>query len=89
LLDQPAMQWGKLAITVIVTLGFLGCMIVLLTVKIDLGSSAEKAFLILVGALSQTWGMVMNWWFGSSAGSAAKGDQLAALAAANGGKLSG
>jgi len=75
---------AKLAVSIAVTIGFVSCILVLMLVKIDFSSGAEKAFLILIGILATSFGQVVNYWLGSSAGSAAKSDQLAAIASNNG-----
>lgn len=77
-----AKDLGKLIVAVLVVASFAAAMVLLL--KTDLSAGAEKAFLILAGALSQTFGMVATYYFGSSAGSAEKGEQLAAIAAGKG-----
>lgn len=80
--DPKALQHlAKLAVSVIITIGFIACIFVLMFAKIELSSGAEKAFLILVGALAMSFGQVSNYWLGSSAGSATKSDQIAAMVA--------
>lgn len=83
-MTNNAATLAKVSVSVIVALGFIACIIVLMIVDIDLKPAAEKAFLILVGILATSFGQVVCYWLGSSAGSAAKSEQLAALAANNG-----
>ena len=64
-----------------VMLGILICgMFMAITVGLFLYEPPEKArepLLILVGSLSAAFGAVVNYWFGSSSGSAHKSELLA------------
>ena len=61
----------------LVTLGFFGIMLGMMLGKLNV--SNEQALLILLGALASGWGAVMNFYFGSSAGSAAKNEIMAQM----------
>jgi len=65
---------GTLA--VLVTLGFFGILIGMMAGELKTANS--EALLIMLGALAAAWGAVVNFYFGSSAGSTAKNDLLAA-----------
>lgn len=64
---------GSLA--VLITLGFFGILVGLMTD--ELSTTNQEPLLIMLGALGAAWGAVVNFYFGSSAGSAAKNDLLA------------
>jgi len=75
---------AKVAVAFVVTAAFIACLVLLMTAKVNLSEAAEKAFLILVGVLATSLTTIVNYYFGSSAGSAAKSEQLAAIAANSG-----
>ena len=64
---------GTLAI--LITLGFFGILLGMLTGSLQ-ASGNNEALLILLGALGAAWGAVVNFYYGSSAGSAAKNEML-------------
>ena len=76
-----AIAWGPVVMSILIVVGFLGSLYGLMFVKINFSDLAGQAYLILVGILSQAFAQVTSYWLGSSAGSAQKTDQLAALAA--------
>jgi len=65
---------GTLAI--LITFGFFGVLAGMLSGQLQ-ASGNNEALLILLGALGAAWGAVVNFYFGSSAGSAAKNEMLA------------
>lgn len=68
--------WGAPVVSVGVTLGFVGILAVM-----TLHTLPDSAVVnVLVGTLATAFGSVVNYWLGSSAGSRAKTEQLAALA---------
>lgn len=75
-----SIAWGPAVISVMVTAGFIGCVFALMVLKIDFSQTSGQAFLILTGVLSQAFAQVTGYWLGSSAGSADKSNQIAALA---------
>lgn len=79
-MTNDAAALAKFVVSIIVTVGFVACVFVLMAAKVELSGGAEKAFLILTGSLSTSFGLVVNYWLGSSAGSAAKTELLAAIA---------
>jgi hypothetical protein len=54
---------------------FMGAVVALF--RLEPPPGAREPLLILIGALSAAFGAVVSYWFGSSAGSAAKNDLLA------------
>jgi hypothetical protein len=72
--------WGPVVISILVTLGFIGCVMGLMFVKVDFSQTSGQAYLILTGVLSQSFAQVTGYWLGSSAGSSDKSAQIAALA---------
>jgi uncharacterized protein YybS (DUF2232 family) len=87
MIDFSKARPAKLAIAIVVMSAFIACLVILMTAKIDFSNATEKAFLILVGVLATSLTTIVNYYFGSSAGSAEKAQQLAAIAA-NSGKTS-
>jgi hypothetical protein len=65
-------DWIPRVLAVFVSVGFFGILLVMLLVPMP----KSDAFTILLGALAAGWGGVMNFYFGSSAGSKAKTDIL-------------
>ena len=65
-------DWIPRVLAVFVSVGFFGILLVMLLVPMP----KSDAFTILLGALAAGWGCVMNFYFGSSAGSKAKTDIL-------------
>lgn len=76
-----AIAYGPVVISTLIVLGFVGCVFSLMVLRIDFSQTSGQAFLILTGVLSQAFAQVTGYWLGSSAGSADKSNQLAALAA--------
>lgn len=72
--------WGPVIISTLVTLGFIGCVMGLMVVRVDLNATSGQAYLILTGVLAQSFAQVTGYWLGSSAGSVDKSAQIAALA---------
>ena len=62
-------------LAVLITLGFFGVLIGMMTDMLKAGEN--QALLIMLGALGAAWGAVVNYFFGSSAGSQAKTELLA------------
>lgn len=77
-----SMSWGPVVLSVLIILGFIGCLFSLMLVKISFSETSGQAFLILTGILSQAFAQVCGFWLGSSSGSADKSAQIAALAGA-------
>lgn len=78
--DARAMQvaqrsWVPAALSVLVTLGFFGLLLGMLTGQLHVSDS--QALLLMLGSLSTGWGMVMAFWFGTTHDSGRKTDLLA------------
>lgn len=61
-----------------VTVGYFSILTLMLRGDLKVGDS--QALLLMLGGLSAAWGMVMQYWFGSSAGSATKDATIQAQA---------
>lgn len=59
----------------VLTVGFFGC--IWMVTKTEVSSSMRDALLILIGSLGAAFGAVVNYYFGSSSGSAQKNALLA------------
>lgn len=80
--DARAMQiatrsWVPAALACTITVGFLGILLGLMRGWLKANNESEQYLLLLLGSLATSWGAVVNYFFGSSAGSARK-DELAA-----------
>jgi hypothetical protein len=73
-------SWGTSVISIIVTLGFFVMLYLTMRYKSELG----EAGLLLLGTLSTAFGAVINYYLGSSSGSAAKERIIARQQAAQG-----
>jgi hypothetical protein len=62
-------------LSVVVTLGFFGILLALMFGTVKLADS--QALVLLLGSLSTGWGVVMAFWFGTTAGSKDKTEMLA------------
>lgn len=71
-------DWIPGALAIFVTLGFFGTLGFILSEGVP--EQGGEALLVLLGALGAAWGQVIAFYFGSSAGSKAKTDALAAAA---------
>ena len=69
-------SWLPPVLAVLITVGFFGILSGMLTGALA-ASGNNEAMLILLGALAAAWGSVVNFYYGSSAGSAAKNEMLA------------
>jgi hypothetical protein len=65
-------DWIPRLLAISVSVGFFG----ILTIMLLYPSAKGEAFTLLLGALASGWGAVMNFYFGSSAGSKAKTEIL-------------
>lgn len=62
-----------------ITGGYFSILILMLRGDLRIGDS--QALLLMLGSLSTAWGMIVQFWFGSSAGSAKKDDTIYAATA--------
>jgi len=65
-------DWIPRLLAICVSVGFFGVLFIMLLYPVN----QSQAFTLLLGALASGWGGVMNFYFGSSAGSKAKTDIL-------------
>lgn len=73
-----SLSFGAVVVSIVVLIGF--CGISFLAMKPDLAGVDKSVTLFLLGAWSGFAGSVITFWIGSSAGSAAKTDQIAQMA---------
>ena len=72
-------DWGRMLISVIVTVGFMGVLILVITTKTQ-GNAPPEVMLVMLGALGAAFGQVVSFWVGSSSGSAQKDTAIQNLA---------
>ena len=77
-----ALAFGPVIVSVLITLGFMTSLILLMTIKVNYNDVTGQALLLLIGSLSTMQVSVVSYWLGSSAGSADKSAQIAALSGA-------
>ena len=78
--DARAMQtatrsWVPAVLSILVTAGYFGVLFGMMSGRLNVSES--QALLLMLGSLSAAWGMVVSFWFGSTAGSAQKTELLA------------
>jgi protein-S-isoprenylcysteine O-methyltransferase Ste14 len=64
-------DWGRVLVSIIVTSGFMGILVLVITTK-TAGNSPTEVMLVMLGALGAAFGQVVSYWVGSSSGSAQK-----------------
>lgn len=64
-------DWGRVLVSVIVTSGFMGVLILVITTKTQ-GNAPPEVMLVMLGALGAAFGQVVSFWVGSSSSSATK-----------------
>lgn len=79
--DARAMQTATrspvpAALSIVVTLGYFGILVGLLTGKLSVVDDSQ-ALLLMLGSLSTGWGVVMAFWFGTTSDSGRKTELLA------------
>lgn len=74
------LQWGAPVVSVLITIGFLGALGALMFFKMNFTETAGQAMLLLIGSLATMQTQVVNYWLGSSSGSADKSAQIAVMA---------
>lgn len=72
-------DWGRVLVSLVVTVGFMGVLILVITTKTQ-GNAPPEVMLVMLGALGAAFGQVVSYWVGSSSGSAAKDAALANVA---------
>ena len=73
---KSAIAWGAPVVSTIVSLGFFITMYLAFTVPLP--ASGETVLNVLIGVLATSFAGVVNYWIGSSSGSAVKTEHLAA-----------
>lgn len=73
-------DWGRVLISLVVTIGFMGVLVLVITTKTQ-GNAAPEVMLVMLGALGAAFGQVVSYWVGSSSGSAQKDTALQNMAA--------
>ena len=75
-MQRDTKDWVPKVLAVVITLGFFGILIWMLLNGMP--KTGTEALLMMLGALGTAWTGVVNFYYGSSAGSKAKNDLLAA-----------
>jgi hypothetical protein len=75
-MQRDTKDWVPKVLAVVITLGFFGILIWMLLNGMP--KTGTEALLMMLGALGTAWTGVVNFYYGSSAGSKAKNDILAA-----------
>jgi hypothetical protein len=68
---QGLSDWGKVIVSSVVVVGFIGVTIIYMTRKLD-GGAVPEILSILLGALATNFTAVVGYWIGSSASSSSK-----------------
>jgi hypothetical protein len=68
--EQSLRDWTPSVLAAVVTIGFFG--VILWTLKWGLPADGLEVLLVLFGALSTKWSSIVDYYYGSSAGSARK-----------------
>lgn len=74
-------DWGKVLVSAIVTIGFMSILVLIITTKVE-GQTTPEVLLVMLGALAQGFGTIINYWTGSSQSSSAKDDTIKEVAVA-------
>lgn len=72
-------NWGRVIVSTIVVLGFVGITVIYMTRKLD-GNTVPEILSILLGSLATNFTNVVGYWIGSSSGSSAKDSALQTIA---------
>lgn len=72
-------DWGRVLVSVIVTVGFMAILVLVITTKTQ-GNAPTEVMLVMLGALGAAFGQVVSYWVGSSSGSAQKDTALQKIA---------
>ena len=77
---QGLNNWGRVIVSTVVVVGFIGVTILYMTRKLD-GGAVPEILSILLGALATNFTAVVGYWIGSSASSSAKDSTIETMAA--------
>lgn len=69
-------NWGRVVVSTLVVFGFIAITVLYMTKKLE-GAPVPEILSILLGALATNFTSVVNFWIGSSSGSAKKDEALA------------
>ncbi|MET4210538.1 hypothetical protein [Bradyrhizobium sp. LA2.1] len=72
-------DWGRVVVSAVVVVGFIGVTVLYMTRKLD-GAAVPEILSILLGALATNFTAVVGYWIGSSSGSASKDQAIQNLA---------
>ena len=72
-------DWGRVLVSMVVTVGFMGVLVLVITTKTQ-GNAPTEVMLVMLGALGAAFGQVVSYWVGSSSGSAQKNAAIQNLA---------
>lgn len=64
-------DWGRVLVSLVVTIGFMGVLVLVITTKTQ-GNAPPEVMLVMLGALGAAFGQVVSFWVGSSSSSATK-----------------
>lgn len=73
-------DWGRVIVSTVVVIGFIGVTVIYMTRKLD-GGAVPEILSILLGALATNFTGVVSYWVGSSASSSAKDVTIQNMAA--------
>lgn len=76
---QGMNDWGRVLVSIIVVVGFIGVLVLVLTTKLQ-GTATSEVLLVMLGALAAAFGQVVSYWVGSSASSSAKDATISTMA---------
>jgi len=72
-------NWGRVIVSTVVVMGFVGITLLYLTQKIS-GSAVPEILSILLGTLATNFTSVVSYWIGSSSSSTAKDETIQDMA---------
>jgi hypothetical protein len=72
-------NWGRVIVSTIVVVGFVGITLLYLTQKIN-GAAVPEILSILLGTLATNFTAVVSYWIGSSSSSTAKDETIKDMA---------
>jgi len=75
-MQRETKDWVPKLLAIVITVGFFGILVWMLVMGMP--QTGTEALLMMLGALGTAWTGVVNFYYGSSAGSKAKNDLLAA-----------